>query len=185
MAKTPSNMLALGTTAPEFSLLNPVLNIHQDLSSLKGKHGSVIVFSCNHCPFVHHIEDKLIELALHFQPLGIQFIAINANDTNKYPQDSPEKMAQRAQEKAYPFPYLFDDTQAIAKAYQAACTPDFYLFDHQNQLVYRGQMDASRPGSEISVSGKDLQDAISSLLAHKPINDTQLPSLGCNIKWKD
>lgn len=184
MAKTPSNMLALGTEASHFSLLNPVLNKHQSLSSLKGKKGTVIVFSCNHCPFVHHIEDQLIALAHLYQASGIEFVVINANDSEAYPQDAPEHMIQRAKDKAYPFPYLFDDTQDTARVYQAACTPDFYLFDPNNRLVYRGQMDDSRPGNNVPVTGESLVLAMDALLEGKAIDSHQQPSLGCNIKWK-
>ena len=184
MAKTPSSMLALGTIAPDFELLNPITNQTQSFQSLKGEKGTVIIFSCNHCPFVLHIEDQLIAIANRYQAQSIHFIAINANDIESYPEDSPENMIAHAQEKQYPFPYLFDATQETAKAYEAACTPDFFLFDAADSLVYRGQMDHSRPGNDHPVDGKDLCHALDCLLENRTMPSEQMPSLGCNIKWK-
>ena len=185
MANTPSNMLALGTKAPYFELPNPSKsNGIQSLESLKGKKGTLVVFMCNHCPFVLHIIDKLTELYEDYQDKGIEFIAINSNDIEKYPADSPEKMIEFQIEKRFEFPYLFDESQSIAKAYDAACTPDFYFFDEKLDLVYRGQIDDSRPGNNKEVTGEDLIVAFENLLAGELQDENQRPSMGCNIKWK-
>lgn len=185
MANTPSNMLALGTKAPYFELPNPSKsNEIQSLENLKGKKGTLVVFMCNHCPFVLHIIDKLTELYEYYQDKGIEFIAINSNDIEKYPADSPEKMIEFQIEKRFEFPYLFDESQSIAKAYDAACTPDFYFFDEKLDLVYRGQMDDSRPSNNKEVTGEDLIVAFENLLAGELQDENQLPSMGCNIKWK-
>ena len=171
MANTPSNMLALGTKAPYFELPNPSKsNEIQSLESLKGEKGTLVVFMCNHCPFVLHIIDKLTELYEDYQDKGIA--------------DSPEKMIEFQIEKQFEFPYLFDESQSIAKAYDAACTPDFYFFDEKLDLVYRGQMDDSRPGNNKEVTGEDLIVAFENLLAGEPQDENQRPSMGCNIKWK-
>lgn len=185
MSNTPSNMLALGTKAPDFSLPNPAKNNEiQSLDSLKGKKGTLIVFMCNHCPFVLHIIDKLEELYEDYRSQGIEFIGINANDADQYPADSPEKMVEFVQEKNIKFPYLFDESQDVAKAYDAACTPDFYFFDDDLKLIYRGQMDDSRPGNQKEITGEDLIIAFENHLAGQAQEDLQRPSLGCNIKWK-
>lgn len=185
MANTPSNMLALGTKAPYFELPNPSKsNEIQSLENLKGKKGTLVVFMCNHCPFVLHIIDKLTELYEDYQDKGIEFIAINSNDIEKYPADSPEKMIEFQIEKRFEFPYLFDESQSIAKAYDAACTPDFYFFDEKLDLVYRGQMDDSRPSNNKEVTGEDLIVAFENLLADELQDENQRPSMGCNIKWK-
>lgn len=185
MAQTPSNMLALGTKAPDFDLPNPSKNNQQqNLSELKGKKGTLIIFICNHCPFVIHIIEKLAELYEDYKNLGIEFIGINANDAEKYPADSPENMIDFAEEKGIRFPYLYDESQKIAKAYDAACTPDFYFFDENLKLIYRGQMDDSRPGNQKEVTGEDLIIAFENLLAEQPQEEIQKPSIGCNIKWK-
>lgn len=185
MANTPSNMLALGTKAPYFELPNPSKsNEIQSLESLKGKKGTLVVFMCNHCPFVLHIIDKLTELYEDYQDKGIEFIAINSNDIEKYPADSPEKMIEFQIEKRFEFSYLFDESQSIAKAYDAACTPDFYFFDEKLDLVYRGQIDDSRPGNNKEVTGEDLIVAFENLLAGELQDENQRPSMGCNIKWK-
>ncbi|MCG2794000.1 MAG: thioredoxin family protein [Weeksellaceae bacterium] len=185
MSNTPSNMLALGTKAPDFSLPNPAKNNEiQSLDSLKGKKGTLIVFMCNHCPFVLHIIDKLEELYEDYRSQGIEFIGINANDADQYPADSPEKMVEFVQEKNIKFPYLFDESQDVAKAYDAACTPDFYFFNDDLKLIYRGQMDDSRPGNQKEITGEDLIIAFENHLAGQAQEDLQRPSLGCNIKWK-
>ncbi|MFD2673058.1 thioredoxin family protein [Marinicrinis sediminis] len=184
MARTPSNMLPLGTLAPSFKLLNPVEGVSQSLQELKSDKGTVIIFMCNHCPFVKHVMDELVNLAAEYQQKGIAFIAINANDAEQYPDDSPAHMKELAHAMAFSFPYLYDETQEVAKAYEAACTPDFFLFDGDLRLVYRGQLDDSRPGSEIPVTGQDLRKAMDQVLSGEPVFEDQKPSLGCNIKWK-
>jgi peroxiredoxin len=182
MAATPSNMIPLGTLAPAFRLEN--VNggkIEFDPSSRQPVgNGFMICFICNHCPFVKHIESELISIVEEAERQGIKVFAISSNDIEKYPDDAPEFMT----EKQYPFPYLFDETQEVAKAFDAACTPDFYLFDEDYRLVYRGQMDNSRPGNDQPVDGKDLRAAIEALLSGEPPLQNQHPSIGCNIKWK-
>lgn len=184
MARTPSNMLELGTQAPEFSLLNTVDQQTYSLNKIQGNKGTVVMFICNHCPYVKHVFDGITSLAKEYQTKDIGFVAISSNDVENYPDDSPELMQKTAMEQGFTFPYLYDETQEVAKAYDAACTPDFYLFDAKMSLVYRGQMDDSRPGNEIPVTGKDIRAALDALLESKPINLLQKPSLGCNIKWK-
>jgi len=184
MARTPSNMLPLGTIAPNFNLPDTISDKVVSLENIKGEKGTLIMFICNHCPFVKHINSKIVELAATYQSKGIVFIAISSNDIVNYPQDAPELMKQTALEENYSFPYLFDESQEVARAYEAACTPDFYLFDDDLQLVYRGQLDDSRPGNDKPLTGSDLSSAIDSLLNNKPINPDQKPSIGCNIKWK-
>ncbi|WP_298472745.1 thioredoxin family protein [uncultured Maribacter sp.] len=185
MARTPSNMLPLGTVAPDFDLLNTVSDKKESLSNCKGKEGTVILFICNHCPFVIHINATIVEIANNYQKKGIRFIAISSNDVVNYPQDAPHLMKKLAEEEKYPFPYLYDETQNVAKAYDAACTPDIFLFDKSLKLVYRGQLDDSRPGNEIPVTGTDLKNAMNNLLEKKPVSSIQKPSIGCNIKWKN
>lgn len=184
MAQTPSTMLPLGTSAPDFKLLDTVSNETVKLSDLKSDKATVIIFMCNHCPFVKHILPKLIKVAHHYMEKGVKFIGINSNDVANYPDDSPEKMHALAKQLNFSFPYLFDETQQVAKNYQAACTPDFYVFDKNLQCVYRGQFDDARPGNNVLVTGKDLSDALDNILTGKPIDQNQLPSVGCNIKWK-
>ncbi|MFC4721027.1 thioredoxin family protein [Geojedonia litorea] len=184
MARTPSNMLALGTKAPDFKLLDTVSDQMLSLDELKGLKGTVIMFICNHCPFVKHVNTEISQLAKDVKSKGINCIAISSNDVEAYPQDGPEFMKQNALAQDFIFPYLFDQTQDVAKAYDAACTPDFYLFDEHLKLVYRGQLDDSRPGNGLPVDGKDLRQAISQLLSNQAISEDQKPSIGCNIKWK-
>lgn len=185
MSDTLSNMLPLGTNAPDFQLPNPLKkNGIESLQNLKGKKGTLIFFMCNHCPFVKYVIDKITELHEDYQPEGINFIGINANDVEKYPDDAPEKMIEFQQERKFSFPYLYDESQATAKAYDAACTPDFFLFDKNLQLIYRGQMDDSRPGNTKEITGEDLIVAFENLLAGEPQEEIQKPSMGCNIKWK-
>jgi len=183
MARTPSNMLPLGTTAPEFSLMDTVTERTINLQALKGKKGTVIMFICNHCPFVKHVNPVISKLAKTYQTKDIAFVAISSNDIENYPQDAPHLMKRTAKEEAYTFPYLYDRTQEVAKAYKAACTPDFYLFDKDLKLVYRGQMDDSRPGNGIPVTGNDLTNAMNALIEGREIDIRQKPSIGCNIKW--
>ena len=182
MAKTYSNMLALGTKA--FDLKLPDCNGKNfELSDFTGK-GLLIAFICNHCPFVKHINQGLVKLANDYMKQGIDFVAINSNDSTTYPEDSPEKMKDVAKELNYPFPYLIDESQDVARNYFAACTPDFYLFNSKRELIYRGQMDESRPDSDIPVTGNDLRKAFDCLLSDKEIDFVQKPSIGCSIKWK-
>ncbi|UFJ39780.1 thioredoxin family protein [Brevibacillus humidisoli] len=184
MALTESNMFPLGTIAPTFSLPNVVSGETVSLEQLRSSKATVIMFICNHCPYVKHVQNQLIELANDYLPKGISFIAISANDAEQYPDDSPQKMKEVAQALGYPFPYLYDETQEVAKAYQAACTPDFYIFDGLLRCVYRGQLDDSRPGNDIPVTGRYIRDALNQLLAGESVTVEQKPSIGCNIKWK-
>lgn len=184
MANTPSNMLPLGTPAPYFELMDTVSENILNLDSLKGKQGTVIMFICNHCPFVIHINPKLVAIANKFKSKGISFIAISSNDAVNYPQDAPDKMRVYAENEDYPFPYLYDESQTIAKKYDAACTPDFYVFNANLELSYRGQLDNSRPGNGIPVTGSDLKQALNCLIEGNENTQIQKPSIGCNIKWK-
>ncbi|RRQ49106.1 thioredoxin family protein [Maribacter algicola] len=184
MARTPSNMLELGTKAPPFMLLDTVSGTMLNLQQLKGEKGTVVMFICNHCPFVIHVNPKITELANLYQEMGIQFIAISSNDIENYPQDAPNLMKLKAMEEGYPFPYLYDATQEVATSYDAACTPDFYLFDEEQSLIYRGQLDDSRPENGIPLTGKDLCNAMDALLNGTQVSNIQKPSIGCNIKWK-
>lgn len=184
MARTPSNMIPLGTTAPDFQLPDTVSGNESSLNELKGDQGTVIMFICNHCPFVKHVNQGIVSLAKDYQSQGIGFIAISSNDVENYPDDSPDLMRITAEQEGYTFPYLYDESQQVARAYDAACTPDFYLFDKELSLVYRGQLDDSRPGNGIPVSGKDLRAALEALLNGEEIPPDQKPSIGCNIKWK-
>jgi peroxiredoxin len=183
MVRTPSTMLPLGTIAPDFELPNVDGRI-VDYAAAAGARGTVVMFICNHCPFVKHVADQLAALGRESMARGIGVVAISSNDVSSHPADSPEQMVREAEDRGYPFPYLYDETQEVAKAYHAACTPDFYLFDAERRLVYRGQLDASRPGSGTPVTGNDLRAAIDAVLAGKQAKAEQVPSLGCNIKWK-
>ncbi|RAL24033.1 thioredoxin family protein [Thermoflavimicrobium daqui] len=185
MALTESNMFPLGTTAPSFNLPDVVSGRTVSLQELRSNIATVLMFICNHCPYVKHVQNQLVLLANDYLPKGVSFIAINANDAEKYPDDSPEKMKEIAQQLGYPFPYLFDETQEVAKAYQAACTPDFYIFDKEMKCVYRGQLDDSRPGNDLPVTGETIRLALDSLLQNAPVTVKQKPSIGCNIKWRD
>lgn len=184
MALTESNMLELGTTAPPFSLPDTVSGKMISLVSLEAGQPKVIMFLCNHCPFVIHVNPELVRLANDYIKKGVQFVAISSNDATSYPQDGPEKMKETAERLAYPFPYLYDEGQDVAKAYDAACTPDFYVFDQQNTLVYRGRLDDSRPGNGVPLSGTDLRNALDAILSGQVVSGMQYPSAGCNIKWK-
>lgn len=181
MALTESNMLPIGTIAPDFSLIDTVLDKTLSVNDLFSDKATVVMFICNHCPYVIHIKDELVRLAEDYTSKGVKFVAISSNDIEKYPQDSPEAM------KGFAFPYLFDETQEVARAYDAACTPDFYIFDGERKLRYRGRLDESRPRVENPrpVTGKDLRAALNAILANQMISDIQFPSMGCNIKWKN
>lgn len=176
-------MLPLGTSAPDFQLPDPV-GKQFSLAIFKDKPALLVMFICNHCPYVKHLRAGLAQLANDYQPKGVAFVAINANDAQNYPDDAPPKMAEEARAAGYTFPYLFDEKQSVAKAYHAACTPDFFLFDRDRRLVYRGQFDASRPGNGIPVTGKDLRAALDAVLTGQLPSTQQSPSMGCNIKWK-
>lgn len=183
--QTPSNMIPLGTIAPNFNLPDAGSKKNLSLDDLKSKKATVIMFISNHCPFVKHIIKDLVKVAKEYQQKGIAFIAIASNDISQYPEDGPNKMHELAKNLDFSFPYLYDETQNVAKAYQAACTPDFYIFDKDLKCVYRGQFDDSRPGNNKPVTGKDLKDALDCIIANKPVSSDQKPSVGCNIKWKN
>lgn len=183
MARTESKMLALGTMAPVFSLLDTISEKTVNLHAIKGDKGTLVMFICNHCPFVKHVNGEISTMALAYQKKGIAFAAISSNDINNYPQDAPHLMKETAKQEGYSFPYLYDETQEVAEAYDAACTPDFYLFDDALKLVYRGQLDDSRPGNGQPLNGRDLREAMDALLEGKKISEDQKPSIGCNIKW--
>jgi thiol-disulfide isomerase/thioredoxin len=185
MARTYTTSLPLGFLAPDFLLPDVCTNALVSLSDIQGKHGTVVMFICNHCPFVIHVRPELIRLANDYKNKGIGFVAISSNDVINYPEDAPEKMKQLAKDLAFPFPYLYDETQDIARAYDAACTPDFSVFDKDNRCVYRGQLDDARPGNEQPNDGRDLRYVLDCLLEKKQIAIEQKPSLGCNIKWKN
>lgn len=184
MAQTPSNMLPLGTKAPNFLLPATNFNTHYTFENCKGQKGTLVLFICNHCPFVIHVIDEIVKIANDYRVQGLGIVAISSNDIINYPQDAPDKMADFALENKINFPYLYDESQEVAKAYDAACTPDFYLFDSQDKLVYRGQLDNSRPANAIPVSGSNLRNAIDAVLYNRRIVELQKPSIGCNIKWK-
>lgn len=184
MAYTESNMLPLGTKAPNFTLPDTLSAKEITLYEMPPAKATLIMFLCNHCPYVIHVNPEIVRIAHTYKKSGVQFIAISSNDAVKYPQDGPEKMKIHAVETGYSFPYLYDETQEVAKAYDAACTPDFYLFDEQLTLVYRGRIDSSRPGNDKPLDGKDLRQAIETVLSGKELPSQQYPSAGCNIKWK-
>lgn len=176
-------MLALGTAAPDFRL--PDTNGGTvSLGDFAGKPALLVIFMCNHCPYVVHVAEQLAALGRDYQEKGVGIVGISSNDAQNYPDDSPEKMKAEAAQAGYTFPYLYDEAQTVAKAYRAACTPDFFLFDADQRLVYRGQLDASRPGNGVPVTGEELRAAIDAVLAGKSVSEDQKPSLGCNIKWK-
>lgn len=184
MARTPSTMIPLGTKAADFRLPDTVSGKELTLNDVASDKATVFMFICNHCPFVIHIREELINIANEYIPKGINFVAISSNDVENYPDDSPEKMAALAKELNFPFPYLYDETQDAARAYDAACTPDIYIFDGNLECVYRGQLDDSRPDNGVPVTGKDLREALDCILEDRSIPQEQKPSLGCNIKWK-
>lgn len=184
MARTPSNMIDIGTQAPDFKLIEPLSKTYKALSDYQGK-PLLVVFSCNHCPYVIHILKSFVQYANEMTNKGLSIVMINANDVDNYSDDSPEKMIELIKQYGFEFSYLYDETQATAKVYQAACTPDFFLFNDQHSLVYRGQFDSSRPRNDDPITGADLRAASDALLQGQAISDNQFPSLGCNIKWKD
>ena len=184
MAKTLSAMNPLGSPAPDFLLPDLCSGEMVSLSNAAGSLATVIIFMCNHCPYVLHVIEELPKIANDFALFGIKLIGINANDTQAYPDDSPEEMKRFAQEHQMNFPYLFDESQAVAAAYDARCTPDFFVYDKNLKLVYRGQLDDSRPGSDLALDGSSLRHALNCLIQDQPIPKTQNPSVGCNIKWK-
>jgi len=184
MARTLSTMVSLGTEAPDFILPDTVSGKEIPLESIKGDIATMIMFICNHCPFVKHVNEELVKLGDDYKNKGVGFVAISSNDVINHPNDSPELMTQVAKELKYPFPYLYDESQETAKAYDAACTPDFFIYDNDLRLVYRGQLDDSRPGNEVPVTGKDIRHALDCLINNEPVTKEQRPSIGCNIKWK-
>lgn len=184
MALTASNPFAIGQQAPDFNLPNVVNGEMNALQDLKGEKGTVVMFICNHCPFVIHANEELVRLANDYQAQGIGFVAISSNDIVNYPDDAPEHMKTVAEKLQYPFPYLYDESQEVAKAYDAACTPDFYVFNADLEAVYHGQLDASRPGNNIAVTGQDMRAAMDRMLEGGAPLEAQMPSIGCGIKWK-
>ncbi len=183
MVLTPSTMLPLGTKAPNFSLPN-VDGKTVSLADCEGAKALLVIFMCNHCPYVIHVAPEVARLAKEYQAKGVAVVGINANDSSTHPADSPEQMVHEVENRGYTFPYLYDETQEVAKAYRAACTPDFYVFDADHRLVYRGQLDSSRPNSATPLTGKDLRAALDAVLADHPVSADQKPSIGCNIKWQ-
>lgn len=184
MALTESNMLKLGTTAPSFNLFDVTSENNVTYDDIRGKNGTVVMFICNHCPFVIHINNQLVSIANAYKSKDIGFVAISSNDISKYTDDSPDKMRLIAKVLQYPFPYLFDESQDVARAYEAACTPDIYIFDKDDKLYYRGRVDESRPSNDKPIDGKDLRMALELMLRGEPPITNQYPSAGCNIKWK-
>jgi len=184
MSATPSTMMPLGTIAPDFKLPDTVSGKNLTLNKLKGKKATLIMFICNHCPYVLHVNHELVRIAREYQPKGISFIAISYNDVENYPQDHPDLMKEQARKMGYTFPYLYDESQDVAKAYEAACTPDLFLFDQELKCVYRGQLDDSRPKNDKPVTGRDLRIALECVIVGEKVPEPQIPSIGCNIKWK-
>ena len=184
MTLTPSTMLPLGTEAPDFHLKDVVSGSEFSLATFASKRALLVMFICRHCPFVKHVKQELAQIGKDYKEKNIGIIAISANDITQYPEDAPDSLKQMAKEEGYTFPYCYDETQKVAKAYTAACTPEFFLFDEERKLVYRGQLDDSRPSNGLPVTGKDLRAAINAILSNQPISQHQRPSIGCNIKWK-
>ena len=185
MSAVNSTMLELGTKAPKFSLEDTISGKTYDLKKFRGNKALLVIFMCNHCPYVKLIKESLVEYATEYMPKGVGIVAISSNDVENYPQDAPDKMKEDAEEHGYPFPYLYDETQEVAKAYKAACTPDLFLFDEALELKYRGQFDDARPGNDIGPTGKDLREATDKVLSGEKVPEDQKPSIGCNIKWKE
>ena len=184
VARTASTMVALGTQAPDFRLPDVISGQTVSLESFAGKSGLLVMFICRHCPYVKHVQGELARLGRDYQSLNFGIVAITSNDVEHYPEDAPESIKSMAQELGFTFPFCYDESQAVAKAYGASCTPDFFLFDSDRKLVYRGQLDDSRPANALPVTGRDLRAALDALLAGQPVSQEQKPSLGCNIKWK-
>lgn len=185
MAAVPSTMLYLGTVAPKFLLSDTISGKEISLESIQSDLATVIMFICNHCPYVKHVNQEIVRLANDYRARGVSFVAISSNDVAAYPADSPERMKEVAAQHGYPFPYLYDEDQSVAMAYQAACTPDFFVFDSQMKLAYRGQLDGSRPRNDVPLTGEDLRAALDAIIAGQPVSEDQRPSIGCNIKWKE
>ena len=184
MVLTPSTMLSLGSPAPDFQLPDVVSGDTVTLGSFANKQVLLVMFICRHCPFVVHVQDELARLGSDYKAKNVGIVAISSNDAETYPDDSPANLKAMAEELGFVFPYCYDESQEVARAYQAACTPDFYLFGGQRELVYRGQLDGSRPGNNEPVTGKDLREAMDAVLSGSAVSDVQMPSIGCNIKWK-
>jgi peroxiredoxin len=184
MVQTPSTMLALGTAAPAFSLPDVVSGETVSLDDFASKKALLVMFICRHCPYVKHVQQEIARIGRDYAAKDVGIVAISANDAGTYPEDAPHSLKEMAEELGFRFPFLYDDSQEVAKAYTAACTPDFFVFDDNRELVYRGQLDGSRPGNDVPVSGKDLRSALDAVLADEPVNPDQRPSIGCNIKWK-
>jgi thiol-disulfide isomerase/thioredoxin len=184
MAQTASSMLPLGTVAPQFRLQDTNSSFEYSYNELKGSKGTLVMFICNHCPFVIHVVDEIVRIANDYRVQGIGMIAISSNDVSNYPQDGPKLMAEFAFKNKIDFPYLYDESQEVAKAFEAACTPDFFLFDKNDKLFYRGQLDDSRPNNGIPLNGSDLRSAIDAIIYNRTLASPQKPSIGCNIKWK-
>ena len=185
MSLTPSNMVPLRTVAKDFELYDTVSGRYMSLKDIKSDIATVVMFICNHCPYVKHVKEELVRISKDYMEQGVAFVGICSNDVENYPEDSPDKMRDEAKIWGYPFPYLYDETQQVARDYDAACTPDFYVYDKNMELVYRGQLDDSRPGNEKSLDGKDLRAALDSAVHGNPVSENQVPSVGCNIKWKN
>ncbi len=183
MALTPSTMLALGTIAPDFQLPDVVSGETISLATFEGKKALFVMFICRHCPFVKHVQQELANIGQDYQSKNVGILAISSNSVKTHPEDAPEKLKLMAEELKFTFPYCYDETQTVAKAYTAACTPDFFVFDGDRKLVYRGQLDDSRPGNNLPVTGKDIRAALDAILTDQPVNSEQKPSIGCNIKW--
>ena len=184
MVATPSTMLDLGTPLPEFALTNAVDGSTVTSADFADRSALLVMFICNHCPFVKHVKDELTRLGADYLPRDVGVVAINSNDVEKYPDDAPEGMRELARSEGWEFPFLFDETQQVARAFKAACTPDFFVFGDDGALAYRGQVDPSRPGNSVPVTGADLRAALDAVLAGEPVPEPQIPSLGCNIKWR-
>ena len=184
MARTPSTDIPLGFKAPEFNLPDTVSGKTLSLAELASSKATVIIFMCNHCPYVLHVLDEIVSLATEYKAKGVSFIAISSNDVQNYPDDSPDKMKDLAIKMKFGFPYLYDESQEVAKAYDAACTPEFHIFNGDMSCVYRGQLDDARPGNEAPVTGRDVRDALDNVFAGRPVSEIQKPAMGCNIKWK-
>ena len=184
MVATPSTMLALGTAAPDFRLPDATTGAPVARDDLADRPALLVMFICNHCPYVRHVADEIARLGREYQARGVAVVAISSNDVRQQPGDGPAGMARFAAERGFSFPYLYDETQSVAQAYRAACTPDFFLFDDDRRLVYRGQLDGARPSNEVSIDGRDLRAAMEAVLSGSPVPEPQLPSLGCNIKWR-
>ena len=185
MSYTESNMLPLGSDAPPFVLPDSVSGKDISLEEIAGEKGTVVMFICNHCPYVIHVNDEIVRVANDYIPKGVSFVAISSNDVGRYPEDGPDEMKETARRLKYPFPYLYDESQNVARAFDAACTPDFYVFDRNKKLVYRGRLDDSKPKNTNPLTGRDLRIALDAVIAGRPVAEKQYPSGGCNIKWKN